>query len=293
MSRGEARDGRATGGTISFKTAAWSFSLLMMLVLFLFGAEWVLRTENFPVRQVRFEGEFKHVTREQLESAVIEPVRGNFFLMDLDAVKARVESLPWVYRASVRRYWPQDVYIRFTEQKLVARWGESAWLNHTGEVVRVDGDDLPQGLPLLEGPDGTAPQVLAQYRSMNRILASAGLSLKRFALTSWRSWRLELDNFVGNEEWHMDVPNTELRMQIGRPQVARRASARDGVSHNGIVLVLDLRQPERKLERFAHIYARTLAKQARRIKQVDLRYTNGFSVEWVNRRTAVGIRREG
>ncbi len=255
MSRGEAKDSYTAGGTISFRTAAWSFSLLMMLVLFLFGAEWVLRTENFPVRQVRFEGEFKHVTREQLESAVVEVVRGNFFLMDLDAVKARVESLPWVYRASVRRYWPQDVYIRFTEQKLVARWGKSAWLNHAGEVVRVNGDNLPQGLPLLEGPDGTAGQVLAQYKSMNRILTLTGLGLKRLALTPWRSWRLELDD--------------------------------------GVVLVLDLRQPARKLERFARVYTRTLAKQARRIKQVDLRYTNGFSVEWVNRRTVVSMRREG
>ena len=224
-----------------FKAAVLLFSLLFMLLVLAFGVDWLLRTDNFPVRNVRFEGEFKHVTQKELQTAVMDVVHGNFFLLDLDTVKARVESLPWVYKASVRRQWPQDVYVRFTEQQLVARWGNDAFLNQSGDVVRVRGDNMPAGLPQLEGPDGTGPQVLDHYKSFGRILAAAGMKLEQITLTPRRSWRLVLTD--------------------------------------GMVLVLDREQPEYKLERFARVYVKTLMPLASDIRQVDLRYTNGFALQ--------------
>ncbi len=224
-----------------FKAAVLLFSLLFILLVLAFGVDWLLRTDNFPVRHVRFEGEFKHVTQQELQAAVMDAVHGNFFLLNLDTVKKRVESLPWVYKASVRRQWPQDVYVRFTEQKLASRWGDSAFLNQAGDVVRVSGDDPPAALPQLEGPDGTGPQVLEHYKIFGRILAAAGLKLDRITLTPRRSWRLLLAG--------------------------------------GMAIVIDREQPEQKLERFARVYVKTLMPLASDIRRVDLRYTNGFSLQ--------------
>lgn len=224
-----------------FKAALLLFALLFVLLALAFGTDRLLRTDNFPVRNVRFEGEFKHVTQPELQTAVMSVVHGNFFLLNLDAVKARIESLPWVYQASVRRQWPQDVYVRFTEQQLAAYWGEDAFLNQAGDVVRVKADDLPAEFPRLEGPEGTGAQVLEHYKRLGRILAAAGLKLERISLTPRRTWRL-------------------------------------GIS-NGMTIVLDREQPDRKLERFARVYVQSVALQASGTRQVDLRYTNGFSVE--------------
>jgi len=235
-------------GISLFKAAALLFALLFVLLTLAFGADWLLRTDNFTVRNVRFEGEFKHVTQQELQAAVMSVVHGNFFLLNLDAVKARVESLPWVYKASVRRQWPQDVYVRFTEQQLAAYWSEGAFLNQAGDVVRVKAGDLPAEFPRLEGPEGTGAQVLEHYKSLGRILAAAGLKLERITLTPRRTWRLGLSN--------------------------------------GMAIVLDREQPERKLERFARVYARSFALLASDILQVDLRYANGFSVEQAGDRTA-------
>ena len=236
ISRGKAEDGMGL-----FKAAVLLFALLFALLVLVFGADWLLRTDNFPVRHVRFEGEFKRVTQQELESAVMDAVHGNFLLLDLDRVKARVESLPWVYRASVRRQWPQDVHVRFTEQQLAARWGEGDFLNQAGDVIRVKGNDLPADLPRLEGPDGTGPQVLEHYKNLGRILAAADLKLERITLTPRRTWRLTL--------------------------------------LDGMVIVLDREQPAHKLERFARVYAQSLLPLDANIRQVDLRYTNGFAVE--------------
>src|SRR3989344_4573155 len=69
-------------GISLFKAAVLLFSLLSVLLVLAFGADWLLRTDNFPVRHVRFEGEFKHVTQPELETAVMNVVRGNFFLLN-------------------------------------------------------------------------------------------------------------------------------------------------------------------------------------------------------------------
>ena len=241
MSSADMTRAKPEEGMSLMKAAMLLLTLLSVLLVLAFGADWLLRTDNFPVRQVRFEGEFRRVTQPELEAAVVKAVHGNFFLLNLDAVKARVEALPWVYTASVRRQWPQDVHVRFTEQQLAARWGDGAFLNQAGDVVRVALNDASAELPRLEGPEGTGPQVLEHYKKLGQILAVVGLKLERIALTPRRVWRLGLAE--------------------------------------GMVIVLDRDQPEYKLERFARVYAQSLRHQAANITQVDLRYANGFAVQ--------------
>lgn len=256
---------RAEEGISLFKAAVLLFALLSVLLVLAFGADWLLRTDNFPVRNVRFEGEFKHVTQQELQAAVMKVVRGNFFLLNLDAVKARVESLPWVYRASVRRQWPQDVHVRFTEQQLAAHWGDGAFLNQAGDVVRVTLNDPAPELPRLEGPEGTGPQVLDHYRKLGQILAVAGLKLERITLTPRRVWRLAVTS--------------------GGGRASMAANKESRTPETTMVVVLDRDQPEYKLERFVRVYAQSL-KQQTAIAQVDLRYANGFSVQQAGTRAA-------
>jgi len=237
----DAGNGKPEAGMSLFKAAVLLFSLLVGLLVLAFGADWLLRTDNFPVRHVRFEGEFRHVTQQELESIVMNTVHGNFFLLNLDAVKARVESLPWVYRASVRRQWPQDIHVRFTEQRLAARWGDGAFLNQAGDVVPVTGQDFPAELPRLEGPEGTGPQVLEHSKNFSQIMAAVGLQLERIMLTPRRTWRLTLAN--------------------------------------DMEIVLDQENPAQKLERFARVYAKSLTHLGSEIKRVDLRYSNGFAID--------------
>lgn len=249
MSGVVATNGKTVESMGLFKAAVLLFLLLFALLVLAFGADWLLRTNNFPVRHVRFEGEFRHVTQQELEKAVMDVVHGNFFLLNLDKVKVRVETLPWVYKASVRRQWPQDLYVRFTEQQLAAYWSEGAFLNQAGEVVRVKDDELPAALPRLDGPEGAGPRVLEQYKNLGRILAAAGLKLERVVLTPRHTWRLALAG--------------------------------------GMVLVLDREQSEYKLERFARVYAQSLKPLASDIRQVDLRYANGFAVERVGSQAGI------
>ncbi len=241
MARADAvRSGVSSAGL--FKAAVGVFATLLVLIVLVLATEWLSRPDRFPVRAVQFEGEFKHVTQAELAAAVADVAQGNFMLLDLDTVKARAESLPWVYQAEVRRRWPSDLLIRFTEQRLLARWNESDWVNQGMQAVRVSGNDLPSGVPLLEGPAGTQAIVYERFQDFNRLLADAGLQVRKLTLTPRRTWEIELTD--------------------------------------GFILVLDRAQPDKKLERFARAYPRMLARAGAPIRHVDLRYTNGFSVAW-------------
>jgi cell division protein FtsQ len=240
---------------MSLRAVAVILLVVAALVAGLFGLDHVLRPGTFPVRSVSFEGQFKHVDQQQLAKAMTPVVSGNFYLLDLDAIKRRAESVPWVHQASVRRLWPDGVHIRFTEQVLAARWGGSAWVNSTGEVVDLQGREGMEGLPLFQGPEGTQAELLQQYTRLNEILASAGLRIVMLTLTARRTWLVGLDN--------------------------------------SITLVLGREAPEEKVARFARLYPGTLAAQSARIKQVDLRYTNGFAVQWLNANTDSTVPRMG
>lgn len=251
-----------------YRASALALATLLALLVLLLALDWLLRGDTLPARNLRFEGEFRHVTAEQLELAVRDAVRGNFLLLDLESIRRRVETIPWVHRAAVRRSWPRDITVQYTEQQPVARWAELAiapplargprldpigesWVNRVGEEIHVDGVDLPSDAPNLAGPVGTSAVVLEHYQDFSALLAPAGLGIKRLTMTARRTWEVELSTL--------------------------RAATREA---DGMLVVLDREDAGRKLERFARLYQPVLAAQATSIRRVDLRYSNGLAVEW-------------
>lgn len=212
------------------------------------GAAWAVthlrQPERFAVGSVHFSGEFRQVPRERLIAATADVVGSNLFMLDLDAVKARIEAVPWVHRVSVRRQWPPAVVIEVTSQQIAASWSAGGWLNRYGEWVDLKDERPPEAntLPQLAGPEGAFPQVWARYTQLSHKLAPAGLSVARLDLSARRTWRLQLDN--------------KLVLLLGREPV------------------------EDKLDRFLQAYAAGLSRYQKNIKQIDLRYTHGFAVAW-------------
>ncbi len=224
-----------------FNTGLVLFWSLLVLALFLIILDWVLRPDTWPVRSVSFQGPFHHVTRDELEKRAVAELTGNFLTADLPAVQQSVESLPWVAHAWVSRRWPDGVQVRFTEQKFVARWGKSAWVNEDGEVVSLPKQDGPQDVVLLSGPDGSAPRVLREYQVLDKMLSGEGLRVDGLELSDRRTWQLQL--------------------------------------HGGISLVFGHESPEPATRRFLEAYP-YLSRYMGRMQRIDLRYENGFAVGW-------------
>ena len=70
-----------------------------------------------------------------------------------------------------------------------------------------------------------------------------------------------------------------LKLSVGSLQLDARRTWRVQLS-NGLTLEVGRSHPVQRLERFVRVYPAILAAGEGRVLSVDLRYSNGFAVQW-------------
>lgn len=162
------------------------------VLLALYGAlHYVIRLPLFPLREVRLTHGVSLVGRDEVESLIQREVRGNFFTVDLAAVRAAFARLPWVRDVSMRRAWPDRLEVTLEEHVPIARWNDSALVNNHGEVFNASYDTQ---LPLFVGPEDAAKEMAIQYEYFRRTLAAIGKVPGEVQVTPRRAWQILLDD---------------------------------------------------------------------------------------------------
>ena len=213
------------------------------------AAWWLSQRPYFTLRGVAIEAAeghpLRHVSAPLLRAAVTRHVRGNFFAVDLDAVRATFETVPWVRRASVRRVWPDGLVVAIEEHRPLAFWGDGRLVNTFGELFAAnlaeaeeDGD-----LPQFSGPEGSALQVARRYAELREAVAPLGVHPDVVALSPRYAWTMRLDDGT--------------TLLLGRDQ--------------GMPI-------ERRVARWVGAYPEVMASLKRRAEVIDLRYPNGFAI---------------
>ena len=147
--------------------------LLLVAVLgFVYGVERLsAKLDAIPVERVVFAGDLQRVDRDVLVERVTGQLAVGYIGLDLEAIQAELEQEPWVYRAVVERLWPRELKITIVEETPIAVWGRGGLLNHRGRIfVPQDGSDYGADLPRLDGPKGSAIEIMRQYRLMSQLL---------------------------------------------------------------------------------------------------------------------------
>ena len=214
---------------------------IALLIFMLAGLKLLLRPDLFPLREITVRGALRHTSAAQIEQATRGTLSGNFFSVDLAAVRESIEQLPWVRQVIVRRVWPDGLEVSIEERIALARWGDNALVDSYGE--RFDGQSNA-ALPTLIGPPGSEADVTRHYRRFAALLAPLRDPLVRVVLTPRYAWQLRL--------------RSGLRVMLGRDAGKLPVEAR--------------------LARFVAAYPQTLGKLPQRHEYVDLRYPNGFAL---------------
>jgi cell division protein FtsQ len=156
---------------------------------------WTLtaRLPVFALREVRIGGELMHVSRGEIERVVQRELRGNFLTLDLAAVSASFQRLPWVRTANVRRLWPARLDVALEEHVPLARWVGAALVNTQGEVFQAAYDGA---LPVFIGPEGMAREIAIQYRYFRSGLERIGETPVEVRVSPRRAWQLKLESGV-------------------------------------------------------------------------------------------------
>lgn len=216
----------------------------VVLLALIGGVIWLPgKLDEYPIRSVGVEG----VKDERRQAEVRMVLSGlvadeNFFSVPLAEVFRAARSLEWVADVQVRRAWPDRLVLTIEERVPVAVWNDDMLVSTAGEPFRALKQYSVEGLPRLHGPAEQLAAVMDYYHSMSKVLAPAGLQIRRLDVDARLTARLELSN--------------------------------------NLLVVVDRNQYARKLRRFVRMYDGVLAADERGAARVDLRYADGMAVQW-------------
>lgn len=185
-------DVRLMNSTAALLAALLVFGLAALLIA------WAARMPAFSIRGIRVEGDVTRNSVSTIRANALPKLAGSFFTMDLRQAQRAFESVPWVRRAVVKREWPNRLAVRLEEYRAVAQWGDdgsSRLVSGFGEVFDANlGDVEDDHLPTLQGPEGSAPQMLAMLRRLTPVCEKLDARIETLALSARGSWRVELDS---------------------------------------------------------------------------------------------------
>lgn len=120
------------------------------------------RSDALFIRQVVVTGELIHATRENIILASGITKRDKLFNVNLKTITERLEKLPWIARAVVRREFPDTIQIFVEEHRPVAllRAGALYYVGATGKVFKRAGAADSLDYPVISGFD---PDFVGRY----------------------------------------------------------------------------------------------------------------------------------
>ncbi len=232
---------------VSRKIIYRGLGLGVLLVVFAgaayFVADPLAQLLERPLKSVAVEGQFQYLPKDRAMELIEREIDGDFLQLNLARLKSELQEDPWVDHVYLSRRWPDTLVVKIAEQTPIARWDANGFLNQRGEIIRVKETDKLIGLPWLQGNEINAREIMQQYQDLSTLLRSRGLEIVALKCDNKKSWRLTLKN--------------EKEIAIGREEVME------------------------KLRRFVTVYDKFLSSVWSDVKAIDVRYSNGVSVQWI------------
>lgn len=174
----------------SAASALYALGALLALVVVI---AFTLRLPAFPLREIWLESAPVHVTRGDIERRMSGAIKGNFFTLDLESIRASFMRIPWVRKVELRRHWPDRLEVTLEEHVPLARWATVALVNTHGEIFVAP---YTGPLPVFIGPKGAAKEMAIQYEFFRRGLATIGQRPAELLVSPRRAWRLKLESGI-------------------------------------------------------------------------------------------------
>jgi cell division protein FtsQ len=194
----------------------------------------------FPLKVIQVEAPYQHVSKQVIQSRLQPYITQSFLFIDKKAMEHALQTLPWVKFVRVSKKWPDTVVVDIKERIPIARFNESGLIDDTGSVYYPK--KLTQfKLPQLIGIDGSAKDLLQDFKKMSKMLGNVSLTLDMLK---------------------KETTYTTLSMK------------------DGFDVILSNNNSIQQLERFIRIYPELANHKSRSLQRVDLRYKHGLAAQW-------------
>lgn len=227
-------------------------ALLIFIVIFVIGQLTIDHFRNpgrFPIRTVVVEGVYQYTDQGQLRNKVMSQAERGFFNLDIATIQKEVENLPWVDKAYVRRVWPESISVHIEEHSAVARWGHEGLVSDNFKLffppqIAESNDAVLNNyvaqLPMLHSPERRHAALLKLLMETDPLFKAIEAPLTGITEDERRSITLMLDG--------------DVQVVIGHRLI------------------------EERIKRFSDIFRSYVAPVYDDVAQVDMRYTNGFTM---------------
>ncbi|MEM8594750.1 MAG: cell division protein FtsQ/DivIB [Pseudomonadota bacterium] len=222
--------------------------LLVLFGVLFSGSNIVTKLLRMPIESVDVQGELEFVSDAKIQEIMARHIYEGYLDVTLSELKNEIEALPWVFTARLQRTAEQKLVVNVVEQQPVAIWHDKGYLNKQGELFRPGDFKKPKDGKLVNilGPDDRLEETWARYLELKQRFSKYNLGLRKMVM----------DDKGGQKV----------------------------VLNNGIHVMFGSQDIEERLKRFFAVYETYLTRKRKDIKRVDLRYTNGVSVSWLNQK---------
>jgi cell division protein FtsQ len=199
---------------------------------------------GFEVRHVEVTG-LKHMAKLPVYGAALNGPTNSMLLVDLDDIRTRLQTLPWVADASVGRRLPDTLVIDIVERRPLAIWQHRrrlAVIDREGQVLDTRRLDRFATLPLIVGPRANL-----QAHPLMAMLANFPEVQQRVDSAIW----------IGDRRWDLRLKSGET-LALPEGYAAATGALRQFVKmeqDNGLLdrgfVRFDLRLPDRMVVRIS------------------------------------------
>jgi cell division protein FtsQ len=214
---------------------------IFFVVASLYGVEQYRSSSHFPIKVVKVIGA-QHINHNVIQHALGMLVNKGFFSVEVEAIKDRLLQISWISNVSVRRVWPDQIWVMITEKNPIARWNAENLLSSAGDIFVPDEGTAPQELPEFIGPEGKQIFMMQYYNKINNLLSPLRFKVARLELTPTNLWNVTLNN--------------------------------------GMKLTVDHKEFLTHFSHFVKVYPKIVGERVADIDYVDLRYANGLAIRW-------------
>ena len=206
----------------------------------------IIKTHNsenlyFPIKNVT-SSELINVNKDDISEAVKYLYSKSFFDIDLNYLKNKLEKIEWVRKINIRRSYPNEIIIDIEEHTPILIWNNKMYINKYGE--KFNASKIDKNIPILISDESRINEVFTYFELFNDKLSSRKLDFK-------------ITKIVENEIRSLTISlSSGINIQLGSKDV-----------NNKITL-------------FFEIYKSLNTRDLNKIRYIDMRYSNGFSVGW-------------
>lgn len=227
------------------------------------GGYWLFLQPMFKINHIvlwpKQGNVLKHVSPASIQLTIAGQIKGNFFTVDLLALKKQIESSPWVRRVDISRVWPDSLLLRVEEHEAYAKWNENQLINTWGEIFTANRDELEKNIPYPQynGPIGSERLMVQRAGELATLFSPIGLQVKEITLSDRYAWQVMLSN--------------GLSLILGRDGGAEIVDPLGGQQE----AVSFAENTRRFVQAWPVLLTRT---HGRQVIKADLRYTKGFAI---------------